>query len=417
MNILILTNEYPPNVYGGAGVHVEYLTRELAALIKAKPGGEDRIEVLSFGRQDEEKGPLKVKGIEPEFAIQAADGNRQRLLNIFLKDLFMAGVPEKIDIVHCHTWYTHLAGFLIKELLNAPLVLTTHSLEPHRPWKEEQLGMAYRLSTWVERMAYQNADGVIAVSEGMRRDVEELYGVPPEKIQVIHNGIDAEEYRYKPNPDVLKKYGIDSDAPYVLFVGRITRQKGLVHFLEMGRYLDPNVQLVLCAGAPDTKEIFIEMSARVEALKKERKGKVIWIAEMLPKEDLIPIYSQAYVFVCPSVYEPFGLINLEAMACGTPVVASKVGGIPEAVADSVTGYLIPFEPISRQNPEPRDPEELARKLAGAVNGLLHSREKRDEMGRKARLRVEREFSWRIIAEKTFRSYRKLVDARLQTASI
>jgi len=388
-------------------VHVEYLTRELARAA----GPEDVIQVLSFGEQEEEKGPLKVRGIKPDFRIPAHDSRHAKLLEILLKDLYMAGLPKDADIVHCHTWYTHFAGFLIKELFGAPLVLTTHSLEPHRPWKEEQLGTAYRLSTWIERTAYRNADGVIAVSQQMERDVNELYGVPPEKIEVIHNGIDSEEYGYKPDRSVLEKYGIDPDKPYVLFVGRITRQKGLVHFLNMGRYIEPGTQLVLCAGAPDTPEIMAEMTARVEELRNGRKDRTVWIAEMVPKKDLIPLYSHAHVFVCPSVYEPFGLINLEAMACGTPVVASRVGGIPEAVAHGETGYLIPFSPVSAEDPEPVDPDDFAKRLADAVNGLLKSREKRDEMGRKARERVEREFRWRVIAEKTFRFYRKLAAAR------
>lgn len=408
MNILILSREYPPNVYGGAGVHVEYLTRELANL----SDGEHKISVLCFGDQKEESGPLTVRGINPgPFSIKARDPRHEKLLEIFLRDLIMAGAVQEPDIVHCHTWYTHLAGFLIKELMGIPLVLTTHSLEPHRPWKTEQLGTAYRISTWVESTAYRNADGVIAVSGGMKHDVQELYRVSPEKIEVIHNGIDASEYRYKQDPNTLLRYGINPDTPYVLFVGRITRQKGLQHFLEMARYLKPGVQVVLCAGAPDTREILSEMAARVERLRAEKKEEIIWIPEMVPKQDIITLYSQAAVFVCPSVYEPFGLINLEAMACGTPVVASKVGGIPEAVKDGETGYLIPFEPVGIDTPEPRDPEKFARDLAIAVNRLLNSPEARTEMGRKARERVEKEFSWKVIASKTLAYYEQLVKKR------
>jgi alpha-maltose-1-phosphate synthase len=314
------------------------------------------------------------------------------------------------DIVHCHTWYSHLAGCLLKSLLGARLVLTTHSLEPHRPWKAEQLGTAYQASAWVERTAYENADGVIAVSESMRRDVHALYDVPLEHMRVIHNGIDVTQYKPTLDVAVLQSYHIDPDRPFVLFVGRITRQKGILHLVEAIRYLRPGVQVVLCAGAPDTAEIALEMAAGVERARAESPHDIIWVPQVVPREDLIRLYTHASVFVCPSVYEPFGIINLESMACETPVVAAAVGGIPEAVVHGETGFLVPFEPVSSQDFEPRVPERFARDLGEAVNRLLDDPETMQEMGRKARARVERFFSWTSIAERTLKFYRELTKA-------
>lgn len=404
MNITILTNEYPPYIYGGAGVHVEYLTRELARL----DGGAHRIQVLSFGDQQVDQGNLTVRGVQPDLQLPAQDPRHAKFLDTMLRDLEMAGQVAEADIVHCHTWYSHFAGCLAKQLAGAKLVLTTHSLEPHRPWKVEQLGTAYHASSWIEKTAYQNADGVVAVSESMKQDVHDLYGVPFEKIGVIPNGIDLDEYRTKPNDEVLRRYGVDPSQPFVLFVGRITRQKGIIHLVNAIRYFLPGTQVVLCAGAPDTKEIEQEMAEKVEQAKADTSQRIVWISQMLPREDVITMYSQASVFVCPSVYEPFGIINLEAMACETPVVASAVGGIPSIVVDHETGRLVPFEPRGPVDFEPKDPDRFARDLADAVNALLADPERRATMGRLGRKRVEDYFSWRAVAEQTLAFYRRLL---------
>jgi alpha-maltose-1-phosphate synthase len=407
MRIALFTNEYPPNVYGGAGVHVEYLSRELARA----DGGEHRVDVLCFGDQHETHGNLRVHGVAPALRFPAQDPRHARLLDALLRDLAMVGAVESPDIVHCHTWYSHLAGCLARPLTNARLVLTTHSLEPHRPWKVEQLGSAYHATTWIERTAYQNADGVIAVSKSMKDDVQALYGVPPERVRVIHNGIDPDEYRPRPAPTTLRGLGVDPEIPIVLFVGRITRQKGILHLVRAIRHLQPGVQVVLCAGAPDTPEIGAEMTALVQEAKREARAEIVWLPEMLPKEDVISLYTHAAVFVCPSVYEPFGIINLEAMACETPVVATAVGGIPEIVVPGETGVLVPLEAEGGGSAEPRNADEFSRALAAAVNELMGAPDRRAAMGRAARARVLAQFSWRRIAELTLDFYRELLGAR------
>jgi alpha-maltose-1-phosphate synthase len=404
VRIGLLTNEYPPNVYGGAGVHVEYLARELARL----EGGANRVDVLAFGEQREQAGSLHVQGIPAGPEIPAHDARHTRLLDAFSRNLAMVGALDAPDIIHCHTWYSHLAGCLARPLTGARLVLTTHSLEPHRPWKVEQLGSAYHVSSWIERTAYQNADGVVAVSESMKADVQSLYGVPAERIRVIHNGIDPEEYRPRENPEALRRMGVDPDRPMVLFVGRITRQKGILHLVRAIRHLRPELQVVLCAGAPDTEEIGREMAERVEEARRESGARIVWIAEMIPREDTITLYTHAAVFVCPSVYEPFGIINLEAMACETPVVASAVGGIPEIVVPGETGLLVPFDPRGDGDPEPRDPEAYSRALAEAIGELMSDPGRRAAMGKAARARVLSEFSWHHIAEVTLDFYRELL---------
>jgi glycogen synthase len=406
MRIVIVTNEYPPYVYGGAGVHVEYLTRELANL-------EDHahdIKVLCFGDQRLRDGNLTVEGIDPPFHPPEQDPHHQKFLETMARDIVMAGSVREADIVHCHTWYAHLAGCLLKPLLGARLVLTTHSLEPHRPWKVEQLGTAYHASSWVERTAYHDADGVVAVSEAMRRDVHTLYEVPFAKIRVIHNGIDVQQYKPTPNPAVLRSYHIDPDIPFVLFVGRITRQKGIMHLINAIEDLRPGVQVVLCAGAPDTAALGEEIANRVEQARHENPNPIIWVPTMLPREDMIVLYTHAAVFVCPSVYEPFGIINLEAMACETPVVASAVGGIPEVVVHGETGLLVPVEPVSSEDFEPRHPAQFSRDLAAAVNRLLQDPATMQVMGKRARQRVELYFSWSSIAQRTLEFYRELTGA-------
>lgn len=404
MRIAILTNEYPPHIYGGAGVHVEYLTRELAALDE----GAHHVEVLSFGDQHVRSAALSVDGVEAPARIPGQDPRHEKFFDTILRNLVMGGRVNGLDIVHCHTWYSHFAGCLVKYLQDVPLVLTTHSLEPDRPWKAEQLGSAYHGSTFIERTAYENADGVIAVSAAMKRDVHGLYGVPKERIRIIHNGIDLEQYRALPDPGVLAEHGIAADVPYVLFVGRVTRQKGIIHLVNAIRYIHAGAQVVLCAGAPDTPEIAQEMTDAVERARKQSDHPIVWIREMLPKETVITLYTHAAIFVCPSVYEPFGIINLEAMACGTPVVASAVGGIPEVVDHGDTGLLVPPESISPSDVEPRHPEQFSRDLANAVNVLLDDPVRRAAMGRKARARVEEKFSWTSIARQTLEFYEQLV---------
>jgi glycogen synthase len=405
MKIAILTNEYPPNVYGGAGVHVEYLTKELA---KAD-GGRHSIKVLCFGSQNYKKGNLTVKGIGASHKFSAKDPKHNKFLDTVFRDVAMSGELDGADVVHCHTWYSHFAGLLAKQLLQAPLVLTTHSLEPHRPWKVEQLGTAYYGSSWIEKTAYENADGVVAVSGSMKEDVQNLYGVDPKRVKVIHNGIDLDEFKPTPDKRILEKYHIDKNIPFILFVGRITRQKGIIHLVNAIKYLAPGNQVVLCAGSPDTKEIGLEMAKKIEEAKKTSKNKIIWVSEMVPKKDLIALYSQASVFVCPSVYEPFGIINLEAMACETPVVASAVGGIPEVVVNGKTGILVPLKHKSALNAEPADPRKFAFDLAQAVNSIMASPAKNRRMAVASRKRVVEHFSWKSIAAKTLDFYKELIE--------
>jgi alpha-maltose-1-phosphate synthase len=404
MRIALFTNEYPPNVYGGAGVHVEYLSRELA---KAD-GGSHQVDVFCFGDQNATQGNLRVRGIPSGPAIAAQDPRHTRLLDAFQRNLAMVGAAESPDIVHCHTWYSHLGGVIARPLSGAKLVLTTHSLEPHRPWKVEQLGNAYHATTWIEKTAYETADGVVAVSKAMKADVQSLYGVAPQRVRVIHNGIDPDEYRPRDDPGTLRRLGVDPQLPTVLFVGRITRQKGILHLVRAMKHLDAGMQVVLCAGAPDTKEIGEEMAALVEQARVEAAARIVWISEMLPKNDVIALYSHADVFVCPSVYEPFGIINLEAMACETPVVAAAVGGIPEIVQPGKTGLLVRFTPVGRDSAEPKNPLEYQRALARAINDLMSDPDRRQRMGVAARARVLAHFSWTAIARQTLEFYADLL---------
>ncbi|GBD17132.1 Alpha-maltose-1-phosphate synthase [bacterium HR26] len=405
--VVILTNEYPPHVYGGAGVHVEYLSRALAQLIQ--------VEVRCFGDQDLQEDNLRVKGYMGWAEVKRnTDSRFTGALDAVSRSLAMAKDTIDADVVHCHTWYTDLAGFWAKLLWDTPLVVTIHSLEPLRPWKAEQLGAGYRLSSWMERTGIEHADAVIAVSRSTREDVLRHFAVPPERVHVIHNGIDTGEYRKTGMSDALVRHGIDPARPYVLFVGRITRQKGIIHLVNAIPHLDPALQVVLCAGAPDTEEIGREMTERVAAVSAGRPG-VIWIQEMLPRPELIQLYSHATVFCCPSVYEPFGIINLEAMACETPVVASNVGGIPEVVVPGETGFLVDLE-LKPGTFEPVDPGGFSRALAEAINRIARDPELRRRMGRAGRRRVEEHFSWAAVARQTLELYRSVAAAALRAGS-
>jgi starch synthase len=395
MRVALLTREYPPEVYGGAGVHVEYLSREVARLVEAQ--------VYCFGdaRHDE-----LVAGSYLPWAELPADGVGSALRTMSV-DLRMAADVGGADLVHSHTWYANLAGHLAKLVYDVPHVVTVHSLEPLRPWKAEQLGAGYALSSFCERTAIESADAVIAVSAAMQRDVERAYPqVQPGRIHVIHNGIDPDEYCPDRGTDALERLGIDPGRPSVLFVGRITRQKGIVHLLDAAESLLEDAQLVLCAGAPDTPEIGAEMRARVAELRRRRSA-VLWIEEMLPRPEMIQVFSHATVFVCPSVYEPFGLINLEAMACEVPVVATATGGIPEIVADGETGYLVPFEAGEDSFGSPRDPARFATDLASRINDLLGDPARARRFGEAGRRRVLEHFSWTAIAGETVKLYQNL----------
>jgi glycogen synthase len=399
MKVVFYTNEYPPNTYGGAGVAVEYLTRELAKLMD--------VEVRCFGGQRVKRPHLRATGYKPWAGLSkdAHKGFGKALEALSVNLQFCKN--NTADIVHCHTWYTNLGAFFAKLLYKVPFVLTTHSLEPHRPWKREQLGGAYDLSSWIEKNAIEAADAVIAVSNGMKKDIMSCYAVPASRIHVIHNGIDLAEYRKSSSTAALRKHGIDPAKPYVLFVGRITRQKGIIHLVNAIPHIDPEAQVVLCAGAPDTKEIAAEMEASVVRIQKTRKN-IIWIQKMLPKPEVIELYSHAAAFCCPSIYEPFGIINVEAMACGAPVVASAVGGILEVVVPEKTGLLVPFQPRRDGTYEPRDPKKFSRDLAASLNRVLRNPSLRKKFADEGRRRAETNFSWAGVAKKTHALYRSLV---------
>ncbi len=404
MNITLLTNEFPPYIYGGAGVHVDYLSQALTSVGLNR----HQVEVLCFGDQLEIRESLGITGVVPNFSLPSQNVRHAKFLDTMARNLMMAGLAKDSQIIHCHTWYTHFAGCLLRQLLNIPMVLTTHSLEPHRPWKVEQLGNAYKASSWLEKTAYQNADGVIAISKSMQRDVEQLYGVPPERIRMIPNGISAEEFQYRPNPDLIRQYGIDPALPTLLFVGRITRQKGILHFLRAIPFLPAGIQVVLCAGMPDTPEIGQEMEALVQELRRHTEHPIHWIPKMLPKAELVAFYSQATLFVCPSVYEPFGLINLEAMACGIPVVATNVGGIPEVVQNGETGILVDVGAEGDELFEPKDSLAFSRNLAKAISDLLTQPELLRAYGLAGRRRIEKYFSWEKTAAETLHFYEEII---------
>ena len=436
MRVGLMTREYPPYVYGGAGVHVEYLSREMAKTIE--------VDVYAWGETPDAdslkdaKLPenLQLHFQQPWEAIsKGTDAKFKSALEALSLNLLQNLHLEKLDVIHTHTWYVAMAGFWAKKLYGIPFVLTTHSLEPLRAWKAEQLGTGYALSSWMERTAILDADAIVAVSHGTKDDIVKAYPeVDASRIHVIHNGIDLEQYQYTPEIAALEKYGVDPEKPYVLFVGRITRQKGVTHLVEAIQYLPEGTQVVLCAGAPDTPEIAAEMRAKVERVRKFTPGSeraavenftengghsiatgdptgtghnLVWIEQMVTREEAIQLYSHCAVFCCPSVYEPFGIINLEAMACKAPVVASATGGILEVVVDEETGHLVEFEadPVTTF---PVDAAKFAKYLAERITGLLNDPEKAQRMGEAGRKRVEEHFSWTAIAAQTIKLYEGLV---------
>ena len=401
MKVLFLTNEYPPRIYGGAGVHVGYLSRELA---KTMP-----VEVRCFGDQHVDEGNLKVIGFELDTnnftcpkPLRSALGAVQRCTDFNAMNI-------DADLVHCHTWYSHVGGILAKKNYGLPLVITVHSLEPLRPWKREQLGGGYDFSLWVEKTALEMADAIIAVSGATKHDIERLFNVDPARVHVIHNGIDLNQYRKVDSTGAIKRYGIDPSRPYLLFVGRITRQKGFQHLVRAIQFMDRDFQIVLCAAAPDTPQLAEEMRIAVERAEAQRTG-IIWINEMVDQQTACELYSQAAIFICPSIYEPFGIINLEAMACETAVVASAVGGIKEVVVDGETGFLVPLEQMKESPFEAINPEKFARDLAQRVNELMRDRQLRERFEKAGRKRVEKNFSWAAIAEKTSALYASLLSS-------
>ncbi|MDO3685114.1 glycogen synthase [Micromonospora sp. C28ISP2-4] len=392
MRVDLLTREYPPEVYGGAGVHVEYLARELRRLADVR--------VHCFGAPRDEQGVTAYAEPAPLAGANAA-------LRVMGVDLEMAAGTAGTDVVHSHTWYANLAGHTAKLLHGVPHVVTAHSLEPLRPWKAEQLGGGYALSSWCERTAFEAADAIIAVSEGMRRDVLTAYpAVNPDRVRVVYNGIDTTQYVPDRNTDVLDRLGIDPGRPSVVYVGRITRQKGLPYLLRAARELPADVQLVLLAGAPDTPEIAAEVEELAAELRATRSG-VVWVAAMLPKHEVIQVLTHATVFACPSVYEPMGIVNLEAMACETAVVATATGGIPEVVADGETGLLVPIEQAGDGSGTPLHPERFVADLAARINELLADPQRIAAFGAAGRRRAVEHFSWDAIARQTLEVYRSV----------
>lgn len=401
MKVLLYTREYPPNVYGGAGVHVEYLSEELAKLMD--------VEVRCFGDQDTTVHGVRVKGYPfAKGTYSRLDGKLSGALDTFETNLATLTAPVDADLVHVHTWYAHLSGILSKILYGVPLVHTVHSLEPLRPWKREQLGGGYELSSWIERTSLSMADAVIAVSQGTKEDILAHFDIDPAKIAVIYNGINVEQYRRTSETSALEKYGVDPAKPIVLFVGRITRQKGIIHLVNAVEHINRDAQIVLCAGAPDTKEILAEMEAAVALVRKHGFTNLIWIQEMLSKEEAIQMYSHATVFCCPSIYEPFGIINLEAMACHTAVVASAVGGIKEVVVDGVTGFQVPLEQLNVAPFEPVNPLVFSRDLATAINKVLDDPRLAESMATAGQKRANEVFSWPSIAQQTKKLYESLL---------
>jgi starch synthase len=393
MRVDLLTREYPPEVYGGAGVHVAELVRALRRDLD--------VVVHCFGAPRDEPDTIA-------YATPAEFGGQNAALGTMGVDLLMAGGAEGADLVHSHTWYANFAGFTAKRLHGIPHVVTAHSLEPLRPWKAEQLGGGYRLSSWVERTAFEDADAVIAVSDGMRRDILRAYpAIDPGRVEVVYNGIDLSDWQPNHDPETARALGLDPDRPSVIFVGRITRQKGLPYLLRAARLLPPEVQLVLCAGAPDTEEIMSEVTGLVDELRAERGG-VVWIDRHLPRGELTALLTAATVFVCPSVYEPLGIVNLEAMACSAPVVGTATGGIPEVVEDGVTGVLVPIDQADDGTGTPLDPDAFVADLAAALTRVVTDPATARAMGEAGRRRAEAHFAWDAIAARTREVYDRVL---------
>ncbi|MFE5671624.1 glycogen synthase [Agromyces sp. NPDC056523] len=396
MRVDLLTREYPPEIYGGAGVHVAELVRALRRDIE--------VQVRCFGGPRDEAGTTA-------YATPAEFASANAALATMGVDLLMAQDAAGTDLVHSHTWYANFAGFTAKQLHGVPHVVTAHSLEPLRPWKAEQLGGGYRVSSWVERTAFEDADAVIAVSDGMRRDILRSYpGIDPERVSVVYNGIDLTDWKPNDDPDQVRALGVDPDRPSIVFVGRITRQKGLPYLLRAARLLPPEVQLVVCAGAPDTPEIMAEVSGLVAELGRTREG-VVWIERHLPRNELTALLTAATCFVCPSVYEPLGIVNLEAMACGAAVVGTATGGIPEVVDDGVTGVLVPIEQHDDGTGTPLDPERFVTDLAEALTRVVSDPARAREMGAAGRVRAEQHFAWDAIGAETRALYERVLAGR------
>ncbi len=400
MRVDLLTKEYPPNIYGGAGVHV-------AELVKALRASGIKTQVRAFGAPVDEPDTTGYPNLP-----QLADANAT--LQTLGVDLTMTADCAGADVVHSHTWYANMAGHLASLLHGVPHVITGHSLEPMRPWKAEQLGGGYRVSSYVERTSYENAAAVIAVSDGMRKDILRSYpALDPARVHVVHNGIDADLWARDESPEALetaRRHGMNPDKPSVVFVGRITRQKGLPYLLRAAAELPPDVQLVLCAGAPDTPEILAEVQGLVAGLRESRDG-VVWIDEMLPRNEVVALLSAATVFICPSVYEPLGIVNLEAMACEAAVVGTATGGIPEVVADGETGWLVPIDQVEDGTGTPRDPDVFVADLARVMTDAVSDPQRARERGRAGRARAIREFGWAAIAERTQEVYDQVVQER------
>ena len=402
MRVDLLTKEYPPFIYGGAGVHVNELAKVLRPLADVR--------VHAFGGPREPGTEGADDGVTGYPEIAELDG-ANAALRTFGVDLEMAQGTEGTDLVHSHTWYANLAGHLAGLLHGVPHVISAHSLEPLRPWKAEQLGGGYALSSWAEKTAYEAASGIIAVSNGMREDILRCYpAVDPERVKVVHNGIDLEAWKHPQDQEAdaaaaatLKRLGIDPDRPTIVFVGRITRQKGLPNLLRACEQLPEDVQVILCAGAPDTPEIKAEVEGLVARLREKRTG-VVWIEEMLPRPELIAVLAASDVFVCPSVYEPLGIVNLEAMAVVLPVVGSATGGIPDVIVDGETGLLVPIEQVQDGTGTPIDPDRFEADLAERLTTLVTDTEAAKAMGQAARRRVEEHFAWEAIAQRTMDVY-------------
>jgi len=398
MKVCFFTKEYPPNIYGGAGVHVDYLSRELAQLLS--------LHVKYFGEKSFIKDNLKVEGIQIDSReLSNIPEELSGVFSAFFKNLTFFNSDFNPDIVHCHTWYSYLAGIIAKLGFGIPLVTTVHSLEPLRPWKKEQIGKGYNLSSWIESQALQMADAIIAVSEGTKQDILKHFNVAESKIHIIPNGIDCDEYHPVENKEALTKYNIDLNKPYLLFVGRITMQKGIIHLVDAIPYIDPEIQIVLCAGAPDTDAIRKEMENHIAKAKISRNN-IVWISDMVSNEDKIQLYSHAHLFCCPSIYEPFGIINLEAMACRTPVVGSKTGGIPEIIIDGETGVLVPID-INQDNTL-MNPDKFSKDLASSINKIIKDDKLRESMSQKSMERAVSVYSWKKIANEIFNIYKTLL---------